>query len=95
MRIDVVTIFPQYLRALELSLIGRAASAGALDLSVHDLREWATDRHRTVDGTPIGGGAGMVMRPDVWGAALDDVLALGRGAQAPAGEATAPVGPVD
>ena len=93
MRIDVVTIFPQYLRALELSLIGRAASAGALDLSVHDLREWATDRHRTVDGTPIGGGAGMVMRPDVWGAALDDVLALGRGAQAPAGEATAPVGP--
>ena len=74
MRIDVVSIFPGYLAALDLSLVGKARTAGLLDLRVHDLRDWATDRHRTVDDTPAGGGAGMVMRPDVWGAALDDVL---------------------
>lgn len=74
MRIDVVTIFPDYLAALDLSLVGKARQAGVLDLRVHDLRDWATDRHRTVDDTPFGGGAGMVMRPDVWGRALDDVL---------------------
>ena len=74
MRIDVVTIFPDYLAALDLSLVGKARQAGLLDLRVHDLRDWATDRHRTVDDTPFGGGAGMVMRPDVWGRALDGVL---------------------
>ncbi|GII99370.1 tRNA (guanine37-N1)-methyltransferase [Sediminihabitans luteus] len=77
MRIDVVTIFPDYLAALDLSLVGKARTAGLLDLRVHDLRSWATDRHRTVDDTPFGGGAGMVMRPDVWGAALDEVMAPG------------------
>ncbi|MEN0129471.1 MAG: tRNA (guanosine(37)-N1)-methyltransferase TrmD [Brevundimonas sp.] len=74
MRIDVVSIFPDYLAPLELSLVGKARDAGLLDLRVHDLRGWTTDRHRTVDDTPFGGGAGMVMRPDVWGTALDDVL---------------------
>jgi tRNA (guanine37-N1)-methyltransferase len=74
MRVDVVSIFPDYLAPLELSLVGKARRAGLLDLRVHDLRDWATDRHRTVDDTPFGGGAGMVMRPDVWGRALDDVL---------------------
>ena len=74
MRIDVVSIFPDYLAALELSLVGKARRSGVLDLAVHDLRDWTSDRHRTVDDTPFGGGAGMVMRPDVWGAALDDVL---------------------
>ncbi|GAA1727632.1 tRNA (guanosine(37)-N1)-methyltransferase TrmD [Isoptericola hypogeus] len=74
MRVDVVTIFPDYLAALDLSLVGKARKAGLLDLRVHDLRDWTTDRHRTVDDTPFGGGAGMVMRPDVWGRALDDVL---------------------
>jgi tRNA (guanine37-N1)-methyltransferase len=73
-RIDVVTIFPDYLAALDLSLVGKARQAGLLDLRVHDLRDWTTDRHRTVDDTPFGGGAGMVMRPDVWSRALDDVL---------------------
>jgi tRNA (guanine37-N1)-methyltransferase len=73
-RIDVVTIFPDYLAPLELSLVGKARQSGLLDLRVHDLREWTSDRHRTVDDTPFGGGAGMVMRPDVWGLALDDVL---------------------
>lgn len=74
MRVDVVTIFPEYLAALDLSLVGKARTAGLLDLRVHDLRAWTDDRHRTVDDTPVGGGAGMVMRPDVWGRALDDVL---------------------
>lgn len=77
MRVDVVSIFPAYLQALDLSLVGRAREQGILDLRVHDLRDWTTDRHRTVDDTPFGGGAGMVMRPDVWGRALDDVLAPG------------------
>ena len=75
MRIDVVTIFPDYLKVLDLSLIGKAADRGPLDLHVHDLRDHAHDRHRTVDDTPLGGGAGMVMKPDVWGEALDEVLA--------------------
>ncbi len=77
MRVDVVTIFPEYLAPLGLSLVGKAREAGVLDVRVHDLRDWTTDRHRTVDDTPFGGGAGMVMRPDVWGRALDDLLAQG------------------
>lgn len=81
MRVDVVTIFPEYLAPLELSLVGKARRAGVLDLRVHDLRDWTTDRHRTVDDTPIGGGAGMVMRPDVWGEALDGLLGAGPGVE--------------
>lgn len=77
MRVDVVTIFPDYLAALDLSLVGKARTAGILDLRVHDLRDWTTDRHRTVDDTPFGGGAGMVMRPDVWGRAIADVTREG------------------
>jgi tRNA (guanine37-N1)-methyltransferase len=73
MRIDVVTIFPDYLAPLELSLPGKARDKGLLDLHVHDLRDWTTDRHRTVDDTPYGGGAGMVMKPEPWGQALDAV----------------------
>ena len=61
MRIDVVTIFPEYLGALDVSLIGKARRDGLLDIRVHDLRDHAFDRHRTVDDTPYGGGAGMVM----------------------------------
>ncbi|MGW6006195.1 tRNA (guanosine(37)-N1)-methyltransferase TrmD [Oerskovia enterophila] len=77
MRIDIVSIFPEYLAALDLSLVGKARVAGLLDLRVHDLRDWTTDRHRTVDDTPFGGGAGMVMRPDVWGQAIDDLTSTG------------------
>jgi tRNA (guanine37-N1)-methyltransferase len=76
-RIDVVSIFPAYLAPLELSLVGKARTSGILDLRVHDLRDWTTDRHRTVDDTPFGGGAGMVMKPDVWGTALDDLVTEG------------------
>jgi tRNA (guanine37-N1)-methyltransferase len=75
MRIDIVSIFPDYLSPLELSLMGKARAAGLVDLRTHDLRTWTDDRHRTVDDTPYGGGAGMVMRPEPWGAALDDLLA--------------------
>jgi tRNA (guanine37-N1)-methyltransferase len=74
MQVDVVTIFPEYLAPLDLSLIGRARSLGQLDLRVHDLRTWTHDVHRTVDDTPYGGGPGMVMRPEPWGEALDTVL---------------------
>jgi tRNA (guanine37-N1)-methyltransferase len=77
MRLDVVTIFPEYLRPLDLSLIGRARQEGLIDLEVHDLRDFAHDRHRTVDDTPYGGGAGMVMRPEPWGEALEHVVASG------------------
>lgn len=73
MRIDIVSIFPEYLSPLDLSLVGKAREAGVIDIRVHDLREFATDRHRTVDDTPYGGGPGMVMLPEVWGAALDAV----------------------
>jgi tRNA (guanine37-N1)-methyltransferase len=72
-RIDVLSIFPDYLAPLSLSLPGKARDKGLLDLRVHDLRSWATDRHHTVDDTPYGGGAGMVMKPGPWGEALDEV----------------------
>ncbi len=78
LRIDVVTIFPEYLGPLDLSLIGKARRTGLLDLSVHDLRDFTHDRHRTVDDAPAGGGAGMVMRPEPWSEALDAVLVAGR-----------------
>nr|WP_324130915.1 tRNA (guanosine(37)-N1)-methyltransferase TrmD [Aeromicrobium sp.] len=71
MRVDVISIFPDYLAPLELSLIGKARQAGLLDVRVHDLREFTHDRHRTVDDTPYGGGAGMVMKAEPWGEALD------------------------
>jgi tRNA (guanine37-N1)-methyltransferase len=73
MRIDVVSIFPEYLAPLELSLIGKARQDGLLDLKVHDLREFTTDRHRTVDDTPYGGGAGMVMKAEPWAQALSSI----------------------
>ncbi|MDR1150915.1 MAG: tRNA (guanosine(37)-N1)-methyltransferase TrmD [Bifidobacteriaceae bacterium] len=79
MRIDVVSIFPEYLAALAVSLVGKAADTGILDVHVHDLRSWTHDVHRSVDDSPYGGGAGMVMTAPVWGEALDDVLAMGEG----------------
>jgi tRNA (guanine37-N1)-methyltransferase len=77
MRIDVVTVFPEYLAPLELSLLGKARERGLLDVHVHDLRTWTDDVHRTVDDAPYGGGPGMVMKPEPWGAALDHVRAQG------------------
>ena len=77
MRIDIVSIFPDYLAPLELSLPGKARDKGLLDLHVHDLREWTHDRHRTTDDSPYGGGAGMVMKPEPWGEALDALVSTG------------------
>ena len=95
MRFDVVSIFPEYLAPLDLSLIGKARTEGLLELVVHDLRSYTADRHRTVDDTPYGGGAGMVMKPEPWAQALTDIAAatpLSNGAKptlivpSPAGE---------
>ncbi|MFG1854601.1 tRNA (guanosine(37)-N1)-methyltransferase TrmD [Actinomadura geliboluensis] len=74
MKIDIVTIFPEYFAPLDISLLGKARRAGLLDVHVHDLRAWTHDRHRTVDDTPYGGGPGMVMKPDPWGEALDTLV---------------------
>jgi tRNA (guanine37-N1)-methyltransferase len=74
MRIDIVTIFPEFFGVLDISLLGKARQNGLLELGVHDLRDFTHDRHRTVDDTPYGGGAGMVMKPEPWGEAIDSVL---------------------
>ncbi|HVS69082.1 MAG TPA: tRNA (guanosine(37)-N1)-methyltransferase TrmD [Mycobacteriales bacterium] len=75
MRIDVVTIFPDYFGPLSVSLLGKANERGDIDVRVHDLREHTDDVHRTVDDSPYGGGPGMLMRPEPWGLALDALLA--------------------
>lgn len=75
MRIDIMTVFPEFFGVLDVSLVGKARQRGLIDIGVHDVRSWTRDVHRTVDDTPFGGGAGMVMKPDVWGEAIDDVRA--------------------
>ncbi|WP_374010837.1 tRNA (guanosine(37)-N1)-methyltransferase TrmD [Leifsonia sp. LS-T14] len=77
MRIDIVTIFPTFFDVLDISLLGKARQTGLIELGVHDLRDFTHDRHRTVDDTPYGGGAGMVMKPEPWGEALDGILEAG------------------
>ena len=74
MKIDVISIFPEYLSPLKLSLLGKAQSSGLLEIEVHDLRVLSTDNHNTVDDTPYGGGAGMVMLPEIWGKTLDPLM---------------------
>ena len=74
MRFDLVSIFPQYFDSLSLSLLGRADRSGLVSVRAHDLRDWAHGAHRSVDDAPYGGGAGMVMLPGVWCAALDEIL---------------------
>ncbi|WP_166829453.1 tRNA (guanosine(37)-N1)-methyltransferase TrmD [Brevibacterium limosum] len=76
MSIDVVSIFPEYLSGLQLSLIGKAVDRGQLSLRVHDLRDFTSDRHNTVDDSPYGGGAGMVMKAEPWALALEHILAV-------------------
>jgi tRNA (guanine37-N1)-methyltransferase len=73
-RIDIVTIFPSFFDVLDLSLLGKARQSGVIEVRTHDLRDFTHDRHRTVDDTPYGGGAGMVMKPEPWGEALDAIL---------------------
>jgi tRNA (guanine37-N1)-methyltransferase len=77
MRLDIITIFPEYFAPLDVSLLGKARQRGDVDVRLHDLRGWAHDRHRTVDDTPYGGGPGMVMKPEPWGEALDTVAPSG------------------
>jgi tRNA (guanine37-N1)-methyltransferase len=77
MRIDIVTIFPEFFSVLDLSLLGKARQSGLIDVVAHDLRDFTHDRHRTVDDTPYGGGAGMVMKPEPWGEALDSIVGDG------------------
>lgn len=75
MRFDIVSVFPEFFQVLDLSLVGKARERGVLEVAAHDLRDWTDDPHRTVDDTPAGGGAGMVMRADIWGKAIDELLA--------------------
>ena len=75
MRIDAVSIFPDYFSVLELSLLGKAQKQGLISFQAHDLRSWTHDIHKTVDDSPYGGGAGMVMKPEPWGEAFDDLIA--------------------
>ena len=74
MRIDIVSIFPEFFTVLDVSLLGKARQAELVDLRVHNMRDSTHDNHHTVDDAPFGGGAGMVMKPDVWGEALDQLL---------------------
>ena len=74
MRIDVVTIFPEFFDVLDVSLVGKAREKGILEFGVTNLRDFTHDVHRTVDDTPYGGGAGMVMKPEPWGEALDALI---------------------
>ena len=74
MKIDALTIFPDYFAPLQLSLLGKAQERGIVEFGIHDLRDFTTDNHHSVDDTPYGGGAGMVMKPEIWGAALDTVM---------------------
>ena len=74
MRIDAVTIFPDYFKALDLSLLGKAREKNLINFEAHDLRDYTHDKHKTVDDSPYGGGAGMLMKPEPWGEALDAIL---------------------
>ncbi len=98
MRLDYVTIFPEYFAVLDLSLVGKAIESGILHVGVHDLRDWTYDVHHSVDDTPVGGGAGMVMKPEPWGQALDALfgrscegLAEKTVAEVPSGSSPEPV----
>jgi tRNA (guanine37-N1)-methyltransferase len=73
-RIDAISIFPDYFKALDISLLGKAREKEIIDLRVHDLRDFTHDKHKTVDDSPYGGGAGMLMKPEPWGEAFDEVL---------------------
>lgn len=90
MRLDVITIFPEYLEPLRHALLGKAIESGILQVGVHNLRSWTRDVHQAVDDSPYGGGPGMVMKPEVWGPALDDVAA-GTGVVAESADLTSSV----
>ncbi len=74
MRIDAISIFPEFFSVLDISLLGKARESKLIEFNAHDLRKYTHDRHKTVDDTPYGGGAGMVMKPEPWGEAFDEIL---------------------
>ena len=74
MKIDAISIFPDFFSVLDISLLGKARESGLIEFKAHDLRTYTHDRHKTVDDTPYGGGAGMVMKPEPWGEAFDELL---------------------
>lgn len=74
MKIDIVSVFPEYFEVMNLSLMGKAQAKGLLEIKAHNLRDWTHDVHHSVDDTPVGGGAGMVMKPEVWSECLDELL---------------------
>lgn len=74
MRIDAISIFPEFFSVLDISLLGKARESKLIEFTAHDLRKYTHDRHKTVDDTPYGGGAGMVMKPEPWGEAFDEIL---------------------
>ena len=76
MHIDIVSVFPEYFDVLKLSLLGKAQQRGLLTVTAHNLRDWTHDVHHSVDDTPVGGGAGMVMKPEIWAQCLDDIMGL-------------------
>ena len=76
MKIDLVSVFPEYFEVLNLSLLGKAQAKGLVEVTAHNLRDWTHDVHHSVDDTPVGGGAGMVMKPEVWSECLDELLQL-------------------
>ncbi|HMA45900.1 MAG TPA: hypothetical protein VKP11_01605, partial [Frankiaceae bacterium] len=95
MRVDIITIFPEYFGPLDVSLLGKARARGVVDVRVHDLRRWTTGPHRTVDDAPYGGGPGMVMRPEPWWGALTEITSAVHGsAGSPRAAAGVPPGAV-
>ena len=87
MKIDIVSVFPEYFEVMYLSLMGKAQAKGLLEIKAHNLRDWTHDVHHSVDDTPVGGGAGMVMKPEVWSECLDELLGFSQpsGSPAPSG----------
>lgn len=100
MKIDIVSVFPEYFEVMNLSLMGKAQAKGLLEIKAHNLRDWTHDVHHSVDDTPVGGGAGMVMKPEVWSECLDELLGFSQpsGSPAPSGAPVLifpnPIGPV-
>jgi len=92
MKIDIVSVFPEYFEVMNLSLMGKAQAKGLLEIKAHNLRDWTHDVHHSVDDTPVGGGAGMVMKPEVWSECLDELLGFSQPSGSPA--PSEPIGPV-
>lgn len=84
MKIDIVSVFPEYFEVMNLSLMGKAQAKGLLEIKAHNLRDWTHDVHHSVDDTPVGGGAGMVMKPEVWSECLDELLGFSQPSESPA-----------